>query len=78
MVRNIGNYLNTEILLIMGHSECGAIDAVISAYKDIEPHIFRELETIHIKKASSNIEGVLENVDNQVDEALKKLRKNVW
>jgi carbonic anhydrase len=91
MVRNIGNqlntamgsvdygvsHLNTEILLIIGHSECGAIDAVISGYKDIEPDIFKELKTIHIKKGSSNIEGVLENVDNQVDEALKKYAQKI-
>jgi carbonic anhydrase len=91
MVRNIGNqlttsmgsvdygisHLHTEILLIIGHSRCGAIDAARSDYKNLEPDIVKELDTIHIKLSNSSIDNVEENVNNQVALAVKKYAKTI-
>ncbi|MCL9683053.1 carbonic anhydrase [Legionella maioricensis] len=90
-VRNIGNqiqtsmgsvdygvsHLNTQILLIIGHSECGAIDAVMGDYKHLEPDIVKELDTIKISSGVSNIAGVQQNVNNQVNIALNKYSQKI-
>ncbi|MDP3268436.1 MAG: carbonic anhydrase [Legionella sp.] len=90
-VRNIGNqiqtsmgsvdygisHLNTQILLIIGHSECGAIDAVLGDYKKMEPDIVKELSTIKIDSGVSNIVGVQQNIHNQVTLVLNKYPEKI-
>ncbi|HRD70053.1 MAG TPA: carbonic anhydrase [Legionella sp.] len=90
-VRNIGNqiqtsmgsvdygisHLNTQILLIIGHSECGAIDAVLGDYKKMEPDIVKELDTIKIDSGVSNIVGVQQNIHNQVNLVLNKYPEKI-
>ncbi len=85
MVRNIGNqlataegsveygvnHLGSSLLLIIGHSRCGAIAAASGDYSSLEPSIKNELDTIHIDKGVANIDGVKTNVNNQVARALK-------
>lgn len=81
MVRNIGNqiatskgsvqygvnHLASSLLLIIGHSKCGAIGAAAASEADkakLEAPIQSELSTIG--KVTGDIEGVKLNVNNQV------------
>jgi carbonic anhydrase len=91
MVRNIGNQLATSrgsvqygvnhlassLLIIVGHSSCGAIKAASGDYAGIEADIKKELDTISIAKGGANIEGVKTNVNNQVAAALKEFADKV-
>lgn len=91
MVRNIGNqmataegsveygvhHLHTPLLIIIGHSSCGAIKAASGNYAKESKSIKRELNTIKIPKGISSMEGVLINVNNQVSAALKKFGHEV-
>ncbi len=91
MVRNIGNQLDTalgsveygvnhlasSLLLVIGHSRCGAIKAASGDYSSLEPAIKRELDTIKIGKGIDNIEGVKANVNNQVASAVKEFADKV-
>ncbi len=84
MVRDIGNqvatatgsveygvnHLNSSLLLIIGHSRCGAIAAASGDYSKLEDPIKKELDTIKIAKGGENIEGVKANVNNQVAAAM--------
>jgi carbonic anhydrase len=84
MVRDIGNqiatargsveygvnHLGSSLLLIIGHSKCGAIAAASDDYSKLEPSIQKELNTIKISKGVENIAGVKTNVNNQVTTAL--------
>lgn len=86
MVRNIGNqlatakgsvqygvnHLGSSLLLVIGHSSCGAIKAAGGDYSTLEDPIKKELDTINIAKGSANIDGVKTNVNNQVAAALKE------
>lgn len=86
MVRNIGNqmvtaegsveygvrHLHTPLLMIIGHAACGAIKAAAGDYTGIEPPIKRELDTIQIPKGIDVTDGVLLNVNRQVDAAMQK------
>ncbi len=90
VVRNIGNqvinasgsiefgvrFLNTPVLLIIGHSGCGAIEAVLSNVDVQNGCIERELEPIDVTGDSLN-DAVIQNVDNQVRFAVRKFRKLV-
>jgi len=84
IVRNIGNqfgtakgsveyginHLASSLLLIIGHSSCGAIKAASGDYSTLEPAIAKELDTIKIAKGGANIDGVVTNVNNQVAAAV--------
>ena len=96
MVRNIGNqvstaegsieygvrHLHTPILFIIGHSSCGAVEAAMSKPSNLEPSIWRELETIKVvgNEVDSHTEvkkSVESNVNHQVTLALKKYSKEI-
>lgn len=78
MVRNIGNQLATSkgsvqyginhlassLLLIIGHSKCGAVAAASGDFSKLEAPIQAELTTIG--KVTGDIAGVKTNVNNQV------------
>ena len=66
------NHLHTPLLIIVGHSNCGAVTAAMSDYSKLEPSIIQELNTLHLPKGLSNIDGVKRNVHNQFAFALKK------
>ncbi|MDD2914358.1 MAG: carbonic anhydrase [Gallionella sp.] len=86
MIRNIGNQISTShgsvqygvnhlassLLLIVGHSKCGAIGAASGDYSTLEEPIKKELDTIKITKGGASINGVKTNVNNQVSAALKE------
>ena len=91
MVRNIGNQIETargsveygvnhlasSLLLIIGHSKCGAISAASGDYSKLEAPIKKELDTIKIAKGVASIDGVKANVNNQVADAVKEFADKV-
>ncbi len=91
MIRNIGNqietakgsveyginHLGSSLLLIIGHSSCGAIKAASADYSALEPAIKKELDTIKIAKGGANIDGVKTNVNNQVAAAMAEYAEAV-
>lgn len=91
MVRNIGNQLATSkgsveygvnhlassLLIVIGHSSCGAIKAASGDYSALEPDIKKELDTISIGKGVASIDGVKANVNNQVAAAMKEFADKV-
>lgn len=91
VIRNIGNqistsagsveygirHLHTPLLLIIGHSACGAIKAALGDYSGEPEGIRRELDSIHIDKDSAWMQGVIANVNDQVAEAMEKFAQQV-
>lgn len=98
VVRNIGNqiataegsveygvhHLHTPLLIIVGHSACGAIKAAYSNTSQESEAIRRELATIKLPPKNSKndadeqwLEGVRANVNRQVETALKKFDHEV-
>ena len=86
VVRNIGNqiatshgsvqygvnHLGSSLLLIVGHSRCGAIAAARGDYSAMEEPLRKELETIAVDKIGTSINGVTTNVNNQVAAAMRE------
>ncbi|MFK7967796.1 MAG: carbonic anhydrase [Rickettsiaceae bacterium] len=84
-IRNIGNqidsakgsvrygvqYLHTPVLLIIGHVDCGAVKAAIGDYKKKPIDLRKELYTFDFPDGISEKDGVIHNIHNQVDTALK-------
>jgi carbonic anhydrase len=91
MIRNIGNqlatslgsvqygvnHLHSSLVLIIGHSKCGAIGAASGDYSKLESAIQKELDTINVGKGAVSIEGVKMNVNNQVAAAVKEFSDKV-
>lgn len=85
-IRNIGNqiattegsvdygiyHLHTPVLLIIGHSHCGAIKAALGNYSKEANSIKKELDHLHLNKGTDVNAGVVSNVNRQVDQAMKK------
>lgn len=71
------NHLGSSLLIIIGHSRCGAIAAASGDYSSLEPAIKKELDTIAIKKGAANIDGVKTNVNNQVAAAMEEYSEAV-
>lgn len=96
MIRDIGNqlttaegsveygvrHLHTPLLLVIGHSSCGAVKAAMGDYAGIEAPIKRELDTIKVpkKNATDNKEvmaSVEANVNNQIAFAMEKFAPEI-
>ncbi len=91
IARNIGNQfittkgsveygvdvLKTPVLIFVGHSHCGAIKAARGDFSKVAPGIKQELETLDVKAAHDDKQGVVLNVHNQVAEALGDFKKKV-
>lgn len=90
-IRNIGNqiattegsveygiyHLNTPVLLIIGHSNCGAIHAALGDYsKELAP-IRQELDHLKLPKGTDTNKGVVDNVNQQVAFALTKFKDKI-
>jgi carbonic anhydrase len=71
------NHLGSSLLLIIGHSSCGAIKAASGDYSKLEPAIQKELDTIKIAKGVASIDGVKTNVNNQVTVAMEEYAEAV-
>lgn len=84
-IRNIGNQvatcegsmdfgvrvLKTPILLIIGHSGCGAVQAVLSGNPTNIKHIDLELKPLKLTQNDLKL-AIIENVNNQVAKAIDK------
>lgn len=91
VVRNIGNQvqtaygsveygvevLNTHLLLIVGHSECGAVKAAMKDYSSVPKKIQVELDHMNVKAKDSLNDNIVRNVNNQVKLAVKDFEAKV-
>lgn len=89
-IRNIGNQLstsegsvdfgvqvlNTPFLLIIGHSDCGAVTAALTKSGTLSKSIERELSTIKVTSTSIQ-EAIIENINYQVEQALLKYEEKI-
>lgn len=91
VIRDIGNqistaegsveygvhHLHTPLLLIIGHSACGAIKAAAGDYNSEPQSIRRELDTLEIPKGDPGMSSVKLNVNNQVRHAMTRFEADV-
>ncbi len=91
VIRNIGNqikttegsieyginHLHTPFLLIIGHSNCGAITAALGNYSKESKPIRVELDHLHLSPKIDTNQGVIENVNNQVAYAIEKFKDKI-
>lgn len=98
IIRNIGNqvenaegsieygieHLHTSLLLVIGHTGCGAVKAAMGDMSKLSVPIQKELEHIHLPKPGAGkspeaawAEAVIANVNNQVETSLKHFGKEV-
>jgi carbonic anhydrase len=98
LIRNIGNqvenaegsieygveHLRTPLLLVIGHTGCGAVKAAMGDTSKLSAPIQSELSHIHLPKPAAGkspeaawAEAVIANVNNQVDTALRQFGKQV-
>ena len=71
------NVLKTPVLMIVGHSHCGAIKAAMGDITSLPVGIRKEVETIDVKSAKDDKQGVIENVHYQVKKALNQFKDKV-
>ena len=86
VVRNIGNqmdtaegsieygvrHLHTKMLVFIGHTECGAVDASLSDMQGLSEDLQRELSTLRTSKEHSLDDNIIANIDHQVAKAYNK------
>lgn len=100
IIRNIGNqfgsnmgsveygvrHLNTPLLIIVGHSRCGAVKAALGDYSGEGPHIISELDSLSLAVRKTSLIGteesqwlsaVISNVHQQVFYAAKEFKADV-
>jgi carbonic anhydrase len=100
IIRNIGNqfssnmgsveygvrHLNTPLLIIVGHSRCGAIKAALGDYSEEGPHIINELDSLSLAVRKTSLSGtedakwlaaVISNVHQQAYYAQKEFKGDV-
>jgi len=89
LVRNIGNqilpvrgsleygvrHLQTPLLLVLGHTMCGAVRAAMQSYSELSPAIKTELDNLHVPQGDPDnaalvLDSVEHNINHQIDEAL--------
>ncbi|MFK7974012.1 MAG: carbonic anhydrase [Rickettsiaceae bacterium] len=89
-IRNIGNQivtsegsvdfgieiLNTPFLLIIGHSDCGAVTAALNQTTTSSQFINKELSTLNITQDCLH-KAIVENVNNQVTTATNKYLQKI-
>ena len=89
-IRNIGNQivtsegsvdfgieiLNTPFLLIIGHSDCGAVTAALNKTTTSSQFINKELSTLNITQYCLH-KAIVENVNNQVTTATNKYLQKI-
>jgi carbonic anhydrase len=71
------NVLKTPVLMIIGHSHCGAVKAALGDYSQVALPIQKELNTLDLKGAADDKQGVILNVHHQVETALADYKTNV-
>jgi carbonic anhydrase len=89
LVRNIGNqlvpvrgsieygvrHLHTPLLLVLGHTMCGAVRAAMQNYSEMSPAIKTELDNLHVPpgdpdNATLVLDSVEHNINHQIEEAM--------
>lgn len=89
LVRDIGNqlapvrgsieygvrHLHTPLLLILGHTMCGAVRAAMGDYSELSPAIKTELDNMHVSHGDDSsaelvLDSVEHNINDQVDTAI--------
>jgi carbonic anhydrase len=77
-------HLQTPVLLILGHTGCGAVKAALGDISSQSEPIKKELETLHVSKPKPGTpaerawaDAVVENVRSQVDHALTRFGARV-
>lgn len=71
-------YFGTRLVVVLGHSSCGAVVATIDSLTRQEPHPSRNLRSI-VDRVRPSVEPLLENHNGSSDEALvrRAVRANV-
>lgn len=100
VIRNVGNqfmtnegsiaygvtHLNTPLLLIVGHTRCGAIKAAMSDYTAEDAALRREVDTLALSVRKAVLKGndteqwaqaVVSNTNQQVEYSIAKFKHNV-
>lgn len=91
VIRNIGNqldtaygsveygveHLDTRLLLIVGHSRCGAIKAAMHDYGDASRNLKAELDTLDVNPAATLNQNLVHNVNNQVKHAVETFASKI-
>lgn len=91
VIRNIGNqietasgsveyginHLHTPVLLIVGHSGCGAIVAGKGDFSKESARIQEELKSLDVASTKSLEEGIIHNVNHQVEVAQSKFKEQI-
>lgn len=100
VIRNIGNqlatcygsvdygvlHLKTPVLLILGHSDCGAVKAAMTDYSGESVDVRKELDSLPEQKAvdagdndyrSTLLENIMDNIHFQVESAVKRYRSSI-
>lgn len=91
VVRNIGNqvetaygsveygvnHLHTPMLLIVGHSECGAVKAAMQDFSNESDHLQAELGTLKVNPKDTLNHNIVKNVNNQVAKAVADFGEKV-
>lgn len=101
IIRDIGNqiipvfgsvdygviHLHTPVLLVLGHTHCGALKTILGDYEDEPFDIIRELDHLsipvrhlkHVKEEVEEIwlEAVENNIDYQIKLAVKKYKRYI-
>lgn len=90
-IRNIGNqidtalgsvkygvrYLHTPVLLIIGHVDCGAVNAALGDYSKKPKALRKELYTFDFPEGITAKDGIIHNIHNQVKTALELFHNEV-
>jgi carbonic anhydrase len=71
------NHLKTPVLIIIGHSACGAIHARLGDYSKESPATQRELNNLQLSEKKDVNKAVVENVNRQVAYAMERYKDKV-
>jgi carbonic anhydrase len=88
VIRNIGNqldtaqgsveygvrHLHTKILVFIGHTGCGAVEASMGDTSGLSKTLRKELDPLEVKDDYSLNDNIVANVDNQVEKAHHKFK----
>jgi carbonic anhydrase len=91
VIRNIGNqletaegsieygvkHLHTKILVFLGHTECGAVDASMKDTRGLSSKLKKELSSLNTSDKSSLNDNIIANIDHQVEKASIKFKDQV-
>lgn len=91
VIRNIGNqlqtaygsieygvgHLHTELLLVVGHSQCGAIKAAMQNYDTEPPRVRSELNSLEVNPKATLNQNLVHNVNHQVKDAVRNFSKQI-